>query len=464
MKIATPEAYQLLHEGAEALAQVEENGIRVDTRYMKKAMRESKQKIEGMEETLKQDKLWKEWKRCYGRKSQLGSGEQLAAVLVSLGHNLPETAKSTVKKPRYKSDESALLSTGLEFCKAYVGLEKEKKALNTFLRGIWRETDAQGFCHPFFNLHTTKTYRSSSNDPNFQNFPIRNPEIGKLIRSAFISRPGRHLVEIDYSGIEVRIAACYHNDPVMLEYIEDTSKDMHRDMAAQCFKMKPEQVSKQARYCGKNMFVFPQFYGDYYANNAQQMWEAIQDGDNVRLSDSSLSVKEHLAEQGIRVLGNRDSRPSPGTFLHHMQSVEKDFWTNRFAVYGKWKEKWWEKYKKEGGFLTKTGFYIEGVLGKNDVINYPVQGAAFHCLLWSLVRLQRLLKKRKMKTLIVGQIHDSIVADVPEEELQDYLELAQYVMTVLLRKKWKWIITTLEIEAEVAPVGASWHEKKEMAI
>ena len=69
-----------------------------------------------------------------------------------------------------------------------------------------------------------------------------------------------------------------------------------------------------------------------------------------------------------------------------------------------------------------------------------------------------------MKTLVVGQIHDSIVADVPESELGDYLHLANDVMTRQLPRVWKWIITPLEIEAEVSPLNGCWADKKEVKI
>jgi DNA polymerase I-like protein with 3'-5' exonuclease and polymerase domains len=74
------------------------------------------------------------------------------------------------------------------------------------------------------------------------------------------------------------------------------------------------------------------------------------------------------------------------------------------------------------------------------------------------------LKRHKMKTLIVGQIHDSIIADVPENELEDFLGLARDVMTTQLMDKWKWMVVPLEVEAEVCPIGGSWADKKEMEI
>ena len=164
------------------------------------------------------------------------------------------------------------------------------------------------------------------------------------------------------------------------------------------------------RYCGKNMFVFPQFYGDFYINNARAMWEAI---DAMGHEVDGVPLKQYLKRKNILRLGACDAKQQPanGTFEKHIKKVEMDFWQKRFKVYNQWKRKWWDKYLENGGFPTLTGFRIDGVMGRNDVINYPVQGSAFHCLLWSLIQLNRWLRKNKMRSKIVGQIHDSIVAD-----------------------------------------------------
>ena len=69
-----------------------------------------------------------------------------------------------------------------------------------------------------------------------------------------------------------------------------------------------------------------------------------------------------------------------------------------------------------------------------------------------------------MRTLIVGQIHDSIVSDVYHKELKNYLEIAKQVMTIEVRKHWKWINVPLSVEAEVTPINGNWYEKKEMKI
>lgn len=459
MKPNNQQAYKLLHDGCVALSNVEANGMRIDMDYLDRTISKIGGKIKALGEELRDSDFYGIWRREFGSRTNLGSREQLGKVLFDVMGHKP-TAFTKTGRP--KLDGSAAESIDEPFVKDYMRLEKLKKVNNTFLAGIKREV-RNGFLHPVFNLHTVQTYRSSSDSPNFQNFPIRDPKMGKIIRQCFIPRKGHHLVEIDYSGLEVRVAACYHKDPTMISYIKDPTKDMHRDMAAQCYSVKPEQVSKGMRYCGKNMFVFPQFYGDFYINNARAMWEAI---DAMGHEVDGVPLKQYLKQKNILRLGACDAKQQPanGTFEKHIKKVEMDFWQKRFKVYNQWKRKWWDKYLENGGFPTLTGFRIDGVMGRNDVINYPVQGSAFHCLLWSLIQLNRWLRKNKMRSKIVGQIHDSIVADVHEDELEDYLAQAKQIMTQDLLKKWKWIIVPLDVEAEVTPVDGTWYEKKEREI
>jgi len=455
-------AYKLLHDGAIALAEVEGNGIKIDTKYLKKTIIQTEKKINRLEQELKEDEVTKVWKKAYGKKTNFTSNDQLGKVLFD--HMELDGGVLTTSKKFYKTDEKSLMAVDHPFVEKYLKIKKLQKALATYLKGIEKEV-VDGFIHPFFNLNIVKTFRSSSDSPNFQNIPRHNKEIQKLVRTAITARSGNHLVELDYSGIEVAVAACYHKDPNMIEYITNPKKDMHRDTAMEVFKLTKDQVTSDIRFNAKNNFVFPQFYGDWYIKCARELWNNMN-SKKLKTKDGILLI-DHIAKKGIYELGELDSeqKPRKGTFERHVQQIEKKFWEERFKVYAEWKKKWYYKYLDKGWMLTKTGFICQGFMKRNEIINYPVQGSAFHCLLWSLTRLVKYeLKKHKMKTLIVGQIHDSILADVPEEELEDYLILANNVTTKQLVRKWKWIDVPLEVEAEVCPVGGSWVDKEEMEI
>lgn len=458
MKCSSPAAYQLLHDGALALAEVEHNGIRIDVEYLKRTRIEIGQTIQEKEQWMKKHEYWSLWRKRYGQKATLGSSDQLASLLFNdLGNTITKWTKG--KAPKASTDRESLETIDDPFVRVYTEWAELSKADGTFLSGIEKET-VNGFLHPIFNLHIVKTFRSSSEAPNFQNLPSRNPKISKLVRSCFIPRDGRRIVEIDYGGIEVKVAACYHKDPTMMSYIHDPLSDMHRDMAAEIFMCDQSHVNKMLRYVGKNKFVFAQFYGSYWAQVGTDLWNAI---DLLHLTidkgDKKIGAMKWLEKKGINKIGDRE-RPMPGTFLAHIKKVEENMWGKRFPVYAQWKKNWYDDYMKTGGYRTLTGFYIQGLYKKNDVINHPVQGSAFHCLLWSLIEIQKELRQRRMKTKIVGQIHDSLVADVVEKEYDKYMRLAKEIMTERIREHWKWIVVPLETEAEAGQVNQSWFEKK----
>ncbi len=164
---------------------------------------------------------------------------------------------------------------------------------------------------------------------------------------------------------------------------------------------------------------------------------------------------EHMKNNGIKSIKD---------FTEHLKEIEHDFWTKRFPIYAKWKKRWWSAYQKQGYFQMKTGFECSGVMGRNDVTNYPVQGSAFHCLLWSFIELDRIIRKKKLRSRLIGQIHDSILFDVYPPELDYILEISKKVTCKDLLKAWDWIIVPLAIEAELCEVDQSWFYKEEIEL
>ena len=451
----TKQAYKLLHEGALALSQVEADGMRIDVPYLKQAIKDVGGIIQDKTKSIKSSKIWKDWKKRYGADANLNSGDQLGVVLTSMGFEL-----ATTETGKPKTDEAALESVDDPFVDDYLRIKKYEKLLGTYLTGVLSETDGE-FLHPSFNLNRVVTYRSSSSNPNFQNQPVRDKEIAYWIRRAFIARKGHVIGEVDYSGVEVRVAACYHEDPNMLKYIHDPSTDMHRDMADQIYMLDGE-IPKPVRQTAKGGFVFAEFYGDYYISVTRNLWDAIH---QQKLTNAAeVSLDKHLRAKGIHSIGELNPREKPkrNTFEKHIKEVEDDFWNRRFKVYGQWRKDLFKTYLKKGYFDMHTGFRCGGIFKRNNVINYPVQGAAFHCLLWSLIRVNEWLRKNKMKTVIIGQIHDSIVFDFNIPEMDDVIAMARQIMTEDIKKFAPWLIVPLDIEVEIAPNGSSWFYKNEI--
>lgn len=452
----TQAGYRLLHEGVIALAEVEANGIRIDMQRLKASKVKLATAIRQLREEMEKTDIWKFQRRYFGARANLMSGDQLATVLYKL---MKFPVKSRTNSGRPSTDEEALSNIDHPALPKLVRLQKYDKALGTFIRGIEKEVVGERL-HPVFNLHLVRTYRSSSDSPNFQNFPVRDKEVAEIIRSLMIPSVDSVLVENDFKGIEVGVSACYHQDPNFISYITTPGKDMHRDMAAQIYCVKPKQVSKDMRYGAKNKFVFPQFYGDYYLSCAKALWEWIEKGKLTGPDGRPLTA--HLRAHGILSRGAclEDQRPQPGTFEDHVRKIEDDFWNNRFRAYGQWRRDWYAAYLKNGYFDTYSGFRISGLLRRNQVTNYPIQGSAFHCLLWTLTQMvNKALRHYRMKSKVVGQIHDSLLGDVKINELRDYLALVEEIVTVKLRRHYDWLIVPLEVEYEVAPIGGSWFDK-----
>jgi len=458
----THEAYKLLHEGTLALARAEQHGIRIDLDYIQRKKIHITRRIARMEKLFYASKFYKRWEHSTQNKINIYSNSQLANYLYNT--RKIEPIKFT-ESGQGATDKEALKQLNISELNDLLQIRKLKKIYDVL--SLFEREQVRGVLHPFFNLHLVRTYRSSSDSPNFQNIFKRDEEAMQICRKALYPRKGNQLFEIDFSGIEVRISACYHKDESMIKYINNPNSDMHADIAKQLFFF--DTIDKKTSYgnilrqAAKNGFVFPQFYGDYYKNCAVNITEWIKlsqtkwrKGEGIKLhEEGGGAIADHMIKNNIKNFNN---------FVEHVNKIEYDFWNNRFKEYNEWKNTWYNLYQKYGYFVMKTGFACSGIMSKNDVINYPVQGAAFHCLLWSLIEIDKILIKENWKTRIIGQIHDSIIFDIFPPELEYIKRIVKKITCVLLQKTWDWIIVPMDIEAEICEVDKSWAEKEKCLI
>lgn len=255
---------------------------------------------------------------------------------------------------------------------------------------------------------------------------------------------------------------CYHKDPTMLRYLLDPSSDMHGDQAKEIFFLEgyslPELRRKEGfvstlRQAAKNNFVFPEFYGDYYEPCAQGMacgWCKLPrigdwtDADGAPFDGRPIA--RHLRSNGV--LGLVD-------FTEHVRKVEDVFWNQKFPVYSKWKKDWYARYQRRGRVEMKTGFMCSGGnIGRNESVNYPVQGAAFHVLLKTLILVvQRTLG---WTSKVVGEVHDSILVDAHQSEVPALVSMIRRIASDELPRLWSWINVPLRVEAKVSEVDGNW--------
>jgi uracil-DNA glycosylase family 4 len=441
-------ANQFCLQGLLAFADVQDTGINMNTEYYKAKGIELKAKIKDLDTQINESEEFKLFKEKTDRDLNVRSPKDMKELLFDI---LALEPTKMTKSGNPSVDKEALAEIDIPLTRKLTEMRILDKVRGTYLAQFKREIE-DGKMHPFFDLHTARTYRSSSSRPNFQNIPTRSELAKKAVRYGIIPRPGNMIAEIDYGSIEVRVAACYTKDPVLVDYINDTSTCMHRDQAKLIFKMTDEQVmayldgtSTNLRFYTKNQFVFPEFYGSWYKACASNIWENC-----FGFSIDGVRVKDHVGMTYQQ-------------FENHIKKVENKFW-KRFKVFKQWQDKSIQNYTKKGYVEMFMGHRRGEYLNHNKIINTPIQGTAFHLLLWSLTRINEIRKERGWKTRIIGQIHDSILLDLVPEEKEEVFETVNRVMCLDCRDVFKWINVPLEVDFEATPIDGSWYEKKEIKV
>jgi DNA polymerase I len=441
------------NKGSLAFSEIEMNGILINKNYFEGESKKLTVSIKNLSKEIQETKGYKLFYEKERKELNTDSPVQLKKLFFKYMKLKP--VKMTAKN-NISVDEETLTKLKNPLAKLIIEDRKVKKIKSTYVDGFLKEACENNKLHPFFNLNIVKSYRSSSDSPNFQNIPKRDKKAQKLVRSGIIPSKGNYLMEVDFGGIEVCVSACYHKDPNMINYIKDDTTDMHRDQACELFLLKAEEVSKEVRYVGKNGFVFPEFYGStcrMYKDKdiiigagevTQQIWEMINE-----------ETKKHLYEKGIKNIQD---------FQVHVEKVENKFWDEKFPVFKEWKNEIWKDYLKTGKITGLTGFSYSDILSRNEVVNLRIQGAAFHINLWSLININNFIRKNKLKSKIIGQIHDSQIYDMVPEEGGFLKKAIVNISCHKVREYWDWIIVPLKVEAEVSEINGNWANMKEIEL
>lgn len=466
---ATEEAMWLLMKGSLAMARMEEVGLRVDEKYLAEIIRSSRERYSGLERELRSSPEYRVWTRKFGNKTSLGSPRQLGTVVFDcLGHKRNPLVVDRKDPNRQINGLPAFEHLDIPFVSKWFAWKTLEKAISTNLVGLQKEV-VDGYVHPFQDLYTAESYRGSCSRPNLHSAPIRNKDISEMVRTAIIPFSVDYVfVESDYSAQEVRVNQCYSGDPKLRDYILGGG-DMHRDMSLDLFLLSEEEAGPykaksdpgaMPRYVAKNQMVFPQFYGSVYVQCAPHLWDSIGRY-NLRRADG-VSLYKHLKERGITELGlcDYDQEPKEGTFEWVVARAERKMWDETFRVHNQWKKDRWAQYQRDGGVNTLTGFRMYGVFRRNQILADPTQGSAFHCLLWALIWIQNEMLRRKWKSRIVLQTHDSLLSCVHRSEIGDYVALVQEYAVRKVMKHWSWITVPLQVEYEIAE--DNWFAKRSL--
>jgi len=444
----TPSLYpinQMFLEGALLFADMEKVGFGVVKDYFiekdKELDRLIAKKIKKILNTEEAHLFRKKLKKAFRMNSDDDLYKMIYGVLDS------SIAKKT-KTGKGSTDAEVLMGLekeGSEWAKEYLAYTKLCTAKDTFFSQMLRESDEFGKIHPFYHLFTTRTGRSSSTSPNFQNIPKRDKFIKELIRRG-IKAPfkGHRMCEADYGSLEVRIAACYTKDPALIGYINNPKTDMHRDSASDLFMLPQDAVSSDVRFYAKNGFVFANFYGASPKSCARNLWKVIPE-----LSDKEgRPIFDYLSDNMIE---------DYASFEGHITGVADKFW-KKFKVFRKWQFSTIEGYHENGYIENKFGFRRRGFIGRNEIINTNIQGSAFQCLLWSGIQINRKLRTEGFSSKVIGQIHDSLITSIHPEEFTDVTHIIKYTMETKLRETYPWVIVPMIAEFEASKPGGTWFE------
>jgi uracil-DNA glycosylase len=439
------DAYNLFHDGILAFSDIQQNGICIDEEYYKEQDKILKDKIGAIRAELKDSDEAKLFLQEQGKDLDLGSSKDLGVLF----YDVLQLPAQTTKNNNYRVDVDALDSIKIPFVDKLLQMRKWEKASGTYMAQLLREV-CGGRIYPMYDLHIPISGRGSSSMPNWQNIPSHDPEIGPIIRSGIFPTNGNCLVEIDYSSIEVRIAALVTLDENLLAYVLNPEKDMHMDVSMDIWMLPKDEVTKEIRFHSKGGFTFSQFYGSYYVNCAKDLWKHVDCE-----TKSGTILKDHMQDRNINNLNE---------FTEHCKGVEEIFWGTRFKQYAQWKIDINELYRKQGYIDNLFGFRFVGYLSEKQCTNFPVQSSAFHVLLDSLIRINNIAKEEKWKSKIVGQIHDSALLDIFPEEQDHVLKTCVYEMSENSRLLHPFITIPIPVEVEISPQNLSWWDKKEVKI
>jgi len=319
-----------------------------------------------------------------GQPFNLNSPKQLGEILFTQ-MGLKPTKKTPGGAP--STNEDALQELALDhplprLILDYRGLAKLKSTYTDKLPGM--VNPATGRVHTNYSQAVAVTGRLSSNDPNLQNIPVRTAE-GRKIREAFIAEPGHVIVSADYSQIELRIMAHLSNDASLLKAFQEDA-DIHRATAAEVQGIAFDEVTSEQRRMAKAV-NFGLIYGMSAFGLAQQL--------NIERSAAQMYIDRYFARY-------------PGV-LEYMNRTREQAKTDGYVetLFGR------RLYLPE---IRAAGPRKQGA--ERAAINAPMQGTAADLIKLAMLAVQGWLDDRGLKSRLIMQVHDELVLEVPDAEVE----------------------------------------------
>jgi len=391
---------------AEVLFRIERNGVLIDAATLAQQSDELGRKIMALEAEAQQ---------LAGQPFNLNSPKQLAEILFNQ-QGLPVVKKTPSGGPSTDEEVLEKLAEDYPLPKKILEHRSFAKLKNTYTDKLPKMINpATGRVHTSFGQATAVTGRLASTDPNLQNIPIRTAE-GRRIRSAFIAPAGHRIVSADYSQIELRIMAHLSDDPRLLKAFEQ-GEDVHRATAAEVFGLTPIEVSGEQRRAAKAI-NFGLIYGMSAFGLAKQI--------GVDRSAAATYMERYFARY-----------PGVARYMEETRAIARDKGYVE-TVFGR---RLWLPEIKSSNAGRRQG-------AERAAINAPMQGTAADLIKRAMLAVQDWLDAEKLRTLLVLQVHDELVLEVPDTELEAVREALPKLMGGVAKLKVPLLV-------EVG-VGANW--------
>ena len=405
--------YETLERGMPpVLADMELAGIRVDPTRLRSLSSSFGQRMAELEEQAH---------KLAGRPFNIGSPRQIGEILFG-EMNLPGGKKTA--SGQWGTDASVLedLALNHDLPRLILDWRQLSKLKGTYTDALVAAMDpATDRVHTSYQLAGSTTGRLASSDPNLQNIPIRT-ETGRQIRQAFIARPGHVLISADYSQIELRLLAHIGDIPELKRAFR-AGLDIHAATASEMFGVPIEGMPAETRRRAKAI-NFGIVYGISAFGLANQL--GIDQG------EAGAYIKTYFE----RFPGIRD-------YMDRIKAaVKRDGYVS--TIFG--------RRIHIPAIHSKSG--AERQFGERAAINAPIQGAAADIIRRAMMRMPAALKEAGLETRMLLQVHDELVFEAPEAEVERVLPLIRQVM-----EKAAEPVVALSVPLDVeAKAAANWDE------
>ena len=329
-----------------------------------------------------------------GERFNVNSPKQLGEVLYE---KLGLTSSKKKSKTGYHTDAQTLEEMRVQspIIDDILEYRQVTKLRSTYTKPLVEARDGEDRIHTDFKMALTATGRLSSTEPNLQNIPIKTP-LGREMRRFFISDEGYSLVDADYSQIELRLLAHISGDYNMCEAFK-SGEDIHRKTAAAVFNIPEEFVSEDMRKRAKAV-NFGIVYGISGFSLAKDIGTTTQ--------EASKYIKNYLMNY-----------PSIDTYLTEV--VERAA-SDGYTTTPLGRRRYIPELNASNGMLR--------AFGKRVAMNAPIQGAAADIMKLAMLNVYRRLKKEKLDARIVMQVHDELIIEVKDEQIEQCKKLVKREM------------------------------------